>query len=160
MNKQQFRILWSMVRSVKHDRIGVCQHHECKMSVERTVLKIFPTAKEIGKGRWADECALVHRIYAKREERPEESEWEKYARYYRDQRTGPVFYYHWGRDCDLMEVWEFHAFPNQYEADKAIDRSYECAEGPESWSKITEQEYNDHRDEGGFRDRAAEMMGY
>lgn len=72
--------------------------------------------------------------------------------------SGEVYYYFWGRDCDLCEADFARKFDNEFEAEEYIDDFYANAEGSSSHYRMTEQEYIDFEPE--FRDRAAEMMGY
>ena len=67
-----------------------------------------------------------------------------------------IFFYTWGRDCDLCESDSVHFFLSWYEAAKWIQSTYENAEGPTSVSQIDLKGYLNF--ERSFRDRALEQF--
>lgn len=74
--------------------------------------------------------------------------------------SGPVYFWHYSRDCDLMESSHPVAYANRMIADEDINSSYDGAEGPMSFTPITAEEYEECKGEYVFRDIAAEQMNY
>ena len=52
-----------------------------------------------------------------------------------------IYFYSWGRDCDLGERDDMHRFRNWYEAAEWITAFGESAEGPQSLRQINLEEY-------------------
>lgn len=72
----------------------------------------------------------------------------------------PVYYWHWGRDCDGVEAAHTVKYENGRTAIKSIESSYEWADGPMSFTRISKRQYNQYKSEGYTRDRYAEMDNY
>lgn len=72
----------------------------------------------------------------------------------------PVYFYRYSRDCDLMECEWYDRFPNGWTAIKAMDDSYENAEGPERWARVSRSTYQEYANYFKKRDIAAEQMNY
>lgn len=74
---------------------------------------------------------------------------------------GPIYIERHSRDCDLCHRWWVEEHPSMYSVLKSMDRAYEWAEGPESFSVISEADYIRLRDAGEkVWDQAAELAGY
>lgn len=69
-----------------------------------------------------------------------------------DRRT--QYYINWGRDCDGCESTRAVKFSSAYDALESIDASYEWADGPETWDKVTKEEYEEFQPS--FRDLGME----
>lgn len=70
----------------------------------------------------------------------------------------PVYYQFTSRDCDQYEVSYPVKYTHGLAAIRAIDEAYDNAEGPTSFYRIDEAEYNEHRSY--HIDHAAEDMNY
>lgn len=66
----------------------------------------------------------------------------------------PQYYINWGRDCDGVESSRSVSFDNALEAHKFIEDAYKWADGPESWTKCTKEEYEEY--ESTYRDLGME----
>jgi hypothetical protein len=73
-------------------------------------------------------------------------------------RVWPLYAEQWSRDCDQVEATSAHKFWTGVGFKRAVLASYEHAEGPVRWTRLTRREYLSH--EASFRDRRAEQMGY
>ena len=68
--------------------------------------------------------------------------------------NGAIYFYHWGRDCDLCESDSVHFFLDWYEASQWIQSVYDNAEGDFTVNQIDLSGYLNF--ERSFRDRGLE----
>ena len=64
------------------------------------------------------------------------------------------YYINWGRDCDGCESSRSVKFNGAYEAHTFIEEAYNWADGPETWSPCTKEEYEQYQPT--FRDLGME----
>jgi hypothetical protein len=70
----------------------------------------------------------------------------------------PVYFECDSMDCDTYQTWRAYKFKCGYLASKYIDRSYEEAEGPTYWTRLTKDEYNEFQESS--RDHRAEYYNF
>ena len=73
-----------------------------------------------------------------------------------DDLKGGIFFYHWGRDCDLCESDSVHFFLDWYECAEWIRGVYDDAEGAFTVTQIDLPKYLNF--ERSFRDRGLEQF--